>query len=68
VYLELIIGVGYVVFHEYARDTQFVEGLVEVVLDVRGDRLFNVVDEEVVVRDVERLVGDLGRLTVQAVR
>ena len=65
-YLELIVGVGYVVFHEYARDTQLVEGLVEVVLDVRADRLLNVGDEEVVTGDVERLVGDLGRLAVQA--
>ena len=63
-YFELIIGVGDVVLHEYARDTQLVEGLVEVVLDVRGNSLFNVVDEEVVVRDVEGPVGDLGRLAV----
>ena len=64
VYLELIIGVGDVVLHEYARDTQLVEGLVEVVFDVRADSLFNVVDEEVVVRDVEGPVGDLRRLAV----
>ena len=63
-YLELIIGVGDVVLHEYARDTQLVEGLVEVVFDVRADSLFNVVDEEVVVRDVEGPVGDLRRLAV----
>ena len=54
--------------HEYASDTHFFEGLVEVVLDVGSDHLLNVLDEEVVRGDVVRLVGHLRRLAVQAER
>ena len=54
--------------HEYASDTHFLERLVEVVLDVRGDGLLDVFNEEVVRGDVVRLVRYLGRLAVQAER
>ncbi len=54
--------------HEYASDTHFFEGLVEVVLDVRCDGLLDVFHEEVVRGDAVRLVRHLRRLAVQAER